>query len=55
MCADKQPLRWKELLGTTRVVRRTKLRIGNARLTAGDAVTAAVPCPSHRVAHRDID
>ena len=40
---------------TTRVVRRTKLRIGDAMRAAGDAVAAAGPCPSHGVANRDVD
>ena len=38
-----------------RIVRRTKLRIGDARRTAGDTVAALGPGPSHRVAYRDVD
>jgi hypothetical protein len=38
-----------------RIIGRTKLPIGCARIAAGDAVTVASPGPSHRVAHRDID
>jgi hypothetical protein len=36
---------------TTRVVRRTKLRIGDARRTTADAVTTVGPCPPHGVAN----
>ena len=40
---------------TTRVVRRTKLRIGDAMRTTADAVAAVCPGPPHRVADRDVD
>ena len=39
----------------TRIVRRTKLRINCARVAAADAVTAAAPCPAHRLADGDVD
>src|SRR5262249_19993903 len=40
---------------TVGIIRRTKLLIGNARSTAGDAMAIADPCPSHCVAYVDAD
>src|SRR5437016_14274447 len=37
------------------IVRGTILRIGHARRTAGDTVSALGPGPAHSVAHRDVD
>ena len=55
MCADKQSRCWKESPETTRVVRRTKLRIGDAMRTTADAVAATGPRPPDRVAYGNID
>ena len=38
-----------------RIVRGAILRIGHARRTAGDTVSALGPSPLHSVAHRDVD
>ena len=37
------------------VVGRTELPIGTARRAARNTVTAARPCPAHRVTHRNVD
>ena len=43
--------------GAVRVIRRTELPIGCAGrgIATGDTVAAGGPCPSHRIAHRDVD
>src|SRR5690349_21173703 len=42
--------------GAVHVIRRTELPIRCAgRGPTGDAVAASGPCPSHRIAHRDVD
>ena len=40
---------------TVHIIWGTKLPIGCARSATGDAVVIASPCPSHCVAHRDVD
>ena len=45
----------KHARGAVRVIRRTELPIGCARGATGDTVAASGPCPSHRIAHRDVD
>jgi hypothetical protein len=37
------------------VIRRTEMPIRRARGATGDTVAASGPCPSHRIAHRDVD
>ena len=43
--------------GAVRVIRRTEHAIGCAGrgIATGDTVAAKGPCPSHRIAHRDVD
>src|SRR5262249_39027942 len=42
-------------LGAVTVIRRTEIPIRRARSATGDTVAAKGPCPSHRIAHRDVD
>jgi hypothetical protein len=42
-------------LGAVRVIRRTEIPIRRAGGATGDTVAASGPCPSHRIAHRDVD
>ena len=42
-------------LGAVHVIRRTEMPIRRARGATGDTVAASGPCPSHRIAHRDVD
>ena len=47
----------KHARGAVRVIRRTELPIGCAGrgIATGDTVAAGGPCPSHCIAHRDVD
>src|SRR6267378_2544443 len=47
----------KHARGAVRVIRRTELPIGCARrgIATGDTVAAGGPCPSHCIAHRNVD
>ena len=42
-------------LGAVHVIRGTELPIRRARGATGDTVAASGPCPSDRIAHRDVD